>query len=138
MSEPHVITGLKAKAHEIHMRIAKLEDQIKVYRKDLAVIGETLRIFGDPDGYYVKSEPLFNRGSLARAVFGALRKSPDGLDRHAIAEAVAKANGIDLKDDQLAPLVRKRVNDALQRYRNKGDVVNRKGPHGLRIWQIAP
>ncbi len=120
------------------MRIAKLEDQIKVYRKDLALIGETLRIFGDPDGYYVKSEPLFNRGSLARAVFGALRGSPDGLDRHAIAEAVAKANGIDLKDDQLAPLVKKRVNDALQRYRNKGDVVNRKGPHGLRIWQIAP
>ena len=34
MSEPHVITGLKAKAHEIHMRIAKLEDQIKVCRKD--------------------------------------------------------------------------------------------------------
>ena len=68
MSEPHVITGLKAKAHEIHMRIAKLEDQIKVYRKDLAVIGETLRIFGDPNGFYVKPEALFNRGSLGRAI----------------------------------------------------------------------
>ena len=57
------------------MRIAKLEDQIKVHRKDLALIGETFRIFGDPHGYYVKSEPLFNRGSLERAVFSALRQS---------------------------------------------------------------
>ena len=138
MSEPHVITGLKAKAHEIHVRIAKLEDQIKVCRKDLAVIGETLRIFGDPDGFYVKSEPLFNRGSLGRAVFDALRKSPDGLDRHAIAEVVARVNGIDMKDDQLAPLVSKRVNDALYRYLHKGELMNSKGPHGLRIWQIAP
>jgi len=138
MGEPHVITGLKAKAHEIHMRIAKLEEQIKVYRKDLAVIGETLRIFGDPDGFYVKSEPLFNSGNPSRAIFGALREAPDGMDRHAITDAVAKANGVDMKDDQLAPLVAKRVNDALYRYLHKGEVVNRKGPHGLRIWQFAP
>jgi hypothetical protein len=120
------------------MRIAKLEDQIKVYRKDLALIGETLWISGDPDGYYVKSEPLFNRGSLGRAIFDALRRSLEGLDRHAVAEAVARANSIDMKDDQLAPLVTKRVNDALYRYLHKGELVNRKGPHGLRIWQIAP
>ena len=120
------------------MRIAKLEDQIKACRKDLAVIGEALRIIGDPDGFYIKPEALLNRGSLSRAIFGALRQSPDGLDRHALAEAVAKANGYDMEDDQLAPMVRKRVNDALQRYRNKGEVVNRKGPHGVRIWQIAP
>jgi hypothetical protein len=82
--------------------------------------GETLRIFGDPDGFYVKSEPLFNRGNLARAIFGALRESPDGLDRYVIAEAVAKANDIDMTDDALAFLVRKRVNDALYRYLHKG------------------
>ncbi len=101
------------------MRIATLEDQIKVCRKDLAVIGETLRIFGDPDGFYVKSEPLFNRGNLARVIFGALRDASYGLDRHAVAEAVAEANDINMSDEKLAPLVSKRVNDALYRYLHK-------------------
>ena len=43
-----------------------------------------------------------------------------------------------MDDAKLAPIVRTRVNNALYRYMNKGEVINRKGPHGTRIWRIAP
>lgn len=138
MSESHVISGLKMKQHEIRMRISDLEDQIKACRKDLTCIGEALRICGDPDGYYVKPEALFGRGDLARVIFDALRQSPEGLDLHSLIAIVAKANSIDLNDSKLAPIVKTRVNNALYRYMHKREVLNRKGPHGTRVWKITP
>lgn len=137
MAESHIISGLKAKQHEIRRRISELEDEIKVCRCDLVSISETLRIFGDPDAY-VKPEALFSRGDLARTIFDALRGSPEGLDLRQLTDIVAKANNLDLNDTKLSPIVRTRVNNALYRYMNKGEVINRKGPHGTRIWRIAP
>ena len=139
MSElhPHVISGLKAKQHDIRRRITELEGEIKACRLDLVSISETLRIFGDPEAY-VKPEAMFGRGDLARTIFGALRDAPDGLDLKALADIVAKANGFDLEDAQLAITVRNRVNNAMYRYLNKGEVINRKKRDGSRIWRIAP
>ena len=137
MSESHVISGLKVKQHEIRRRILELEDEIKVCRTDLVSISETLRIFGDPDAY-VKPEALFSRGDLARTIFDALRGSLEGLDLHQLTSIVAKANNLDMDDTKLAPIVKTRVNNAMYRYMNKGEVINRKGPHGMRVWRIAP
>jgi len=137
MSEPHVVTGLKAKQHEIRRRISELENEIKSCRTDLVAISEALRIFGDPEAY-AKPEALFGRGDLARTIFGALRGSPEGLDVYALAEIVAKANSLDMSDTQLAPIVRNRVNNAMYRYMNKGEVFNRKGRDGIRVWRLAP
>jgi hypothetical protein len=125
MSESHVISGLKTKQHEIRRRILELEDEIKVCRTDLVSISETLRIFGDPDAY-VKPEALFSRGDLARTIFDALRGNSEGLDLHQLTDIVAKVNNLDMDDAKLAPIM------------NKGEVINRKGPHGTRIWRIAP
>jgi hypothetical protein len=137
MGEPHVISGLKAKQHEIRRRIWELENDIKACRVDLVSISEALRIFGDPEAY-VKPEALFSRGDLARTIFGALRTSPDGLDVAALTGIVAKANNLDMNDAKLAPIVRARVNNALYRYMNKGEVFNRKGKDGARVWRLAP
>ncbi len=137
MSEPHVISGLKTKQHEIRMRISELESQIKVCRCDLVSISETLRIFGDPDAY-VKPEAMFGRGDLARAIFDALRGNPEGLDARAIADIVAKANNLDMNDAKLAQTIRTRVNNALYRYMHRNEVFNRKGRDGVRVWRLAP
>ena len=138
MGEPHIISGLKAKQHEIRTRISELENQVKAFRKDLACIREALRIFGDPDGFYVKPEPLFSRGDLSTAIFDALRGIPEGLDLSVITEAVAKANNLDLDDATLGPLIRTRVTNALNRMCGKGELINRKGIGGVRVWKIAP
>jgi len=137
MTETHVVSGLKAKQHEIRRRISELEDEIKVCRTDLVSISETLRIFGDPDAY-VKPEALFSRGDLARTIFDALRGSPDGQDLHQLTDIVAKANSLDMEDIQLAQTIRTRVNNALYRYMRKGEVINRKGRDGIRMWRLAP
>jgi hypothetical protein len=137
MGEPHVISGLKAKQHEIRMRISELEGQIKTCRCDLVSISEALRIFGDTEAY-VKPEALFGRGDLARTIFDALRTSPDGLDVSALSDIVAKANNLDLEDAVLAQTVRTRVTNALYRYMNRNEVFNRKGKSGVRVWRIAP
>ncbi len=133
----HVISGLKAKQHDIRVRIGELENEIKACRCDLVAISETLRIFGDPEAY-VKPEAMFGRGDLSRAIFDALRDAPDGLDIKALFEIVMRANGFDLADVVLAALVRNRVSAALYRYMHKGEVINRKRPDGTRAWRIAP
>src|SRR5208282_6370437 len=121
----NVISGLKSKQHDIRMRISELENEIKACRLDLVAISETLRIFGDPEAY-VKPEAMFGRGDLARTIFGALRASPDGLDTRQLAEIVMKANEFDMNDAKLTATVRNRVNNAMSRYLNKGEVINRK------------
>jgi hypothetical protein len=128
---------LKAKQHEIRRRISELEGEIKSCRADLVSISETFGIFGDPEAY-VKREALFGRGDLARTIFDALRGSPDGLDVRALTDIVAKANNLDMNDPQLAQIVRTRVNNAMYRYMNKGEVINRKARDGTRAWRIAP
>ena len=115
-----------------------LTNQVKACRKDLACIGEALRIFGDPDGFYVKPEPLFSRGDLSTAIFDTLRGISEGLDLSVITEAVAKENGLDLNDATLGPLIRTRVTNSLNRMCGKGELINRKGPGGIRVWRIAP
>ncbi len=137
MTEPHVVSGLKAKQHEIRKRIWDLENDIKACRCDLVSISDALRIFGDPEAY-VKPEALFGRGDLARTIFGALRDAPDGLDVYGLTEIVAKANNIDMTDAQLAQMVRNRVHNAMYRYMHKGQVLNRKARDGTRVWRIAP
>jgi len=137
MSESHVISGLKAKQHDIRVRIWELEDDIKACRADLVSISEALRIFGDPDAY-VKPEALFGRGDLARTIFDALRTSLDGLDVSALTNIVAKANNLDMNDPQLAQLIRKRVHCAMYRYMHRNEVFNRKGRDGVRVWRLAP
>ncbi|MGO9475832.1 MAG: hypothetical protein ACLPWS_20860 [Rhodomicrobium sp.] len=66
----HVISGLKAKQHDIRARKSELEGEIKACRCDLVSMSDALRIFGDPDAY-AKPEALFGRG----------RSSPDHLGR---------------------------------------------------------
>ncbi|MGO9170481.1 MAG: hypothetical protein ACLP7P_00740 [Rhodomicrobium sp.] len=68
MSDTHVVSGLKAKQHEIRRRISDLEGEIKSCRLDLVSISETLRIFGDPEAY-TKPEALFGRGDLEHFMF---------------------------------------------------------------------
>jgi hypothetical protein len=138
MGNTFVISGLKAKAHEIRAKISELEGQIKVCRRDLATIGEALRVFGDPDGFYVKPEALFSKGDLARAIFDALRNSPKGLQLPAIVEAVAKANNLDMNDAQLAPLVQRRVSAALYRFHGRNEITNQKMRGGMKAWKIMP
>lgn len=137
MSESHVISGLKVKQHDIRTRIWELENEIKGCRADLVSISEALRICGDPDAY-VKPEALFSRGDLARTIFDALRGSQEGLDVYVLTEIVAKASSLDMNDPKLAQAVRTRVNNALYRYMNKGEVFNRKGRDGVRVWRLAP
>jgi len=135
MSDTHVVSGLKAKQHEIRLRISELESEIKSCRLDLVSISETLRIFGDPEAY-AKPEALFGRGDLARTIFDALRGSPDGLDVRALTGIVA--NALDMNDPQLAQIVRTRVHNAMYRYMHKGEVINRKARDGTRVWRLAP
>ncbi|MGO9546391.1 MAG: hypothetical protein ACLPPF_16550 [Rhodomicrobium sp.] len=119
------------------MRISELEHQIKACRLDLVSISETLRIFGDPEAY-VKPEAMFGRGDLSRTIFGSLRTSLDGLDTRQLAEIVMTANEFDINDAKLTATVRNRVNNAMYRYLNKGEVINRKMADGTRVWRIAP
>jgi hypothetical protein len=71
---------------------------------------------------------MFGRGDPARTISGALRCNPDGLDLAALVEIAAKANNLDRDGAKLTPIVKTRVNNALHRYMNKGEVINRKGP----------
>ncbi len=133
----HVISGLKAKQHDIGRRISGLENDIGACRADLVSLSEALRIFGDPEAY-VKPEAMFGRGDLARTIFGALRNAPDGLGVAALTGIVAKANNFDMSDTKLAPMVRTRVNNARYRYMHKGEVLKPRRDRGRSPKRTCP
>jgi len=69
MADPHVISALKRKRHEIEQAIASYEKRTKLARKDLAHVNASIRLFevGDePQQFpaYIDIHRLFKRGEI--------------------------------------------------------------------------
>jgi hypothetical protein len=82
MTEPHVVTALRAKRAEISGHVADLERKLGRHRASLANIDATIKLFApglDPDSIPPKRTyrrtRYFTKGELSRRVLGILRKT---------------------------------------------------------------
>src|SRR5437899_1031266 len=106
MTEPHVVTALRAKRAEISGHIADLERKLARHRASLANIDATIRIFApglNPDAIPPKRTyrrtRYFAKGELSRRCLDALRKA-DGqpLATAAIARIIMAAKGFPIDE----------------------------------------
>ena len=134
MSEPHLISALKAKQEEIKKRISALKKEIKVQRDELETVTKVMRMFeATPrtEGYR-----LFKRGTVSRLIFDALRANPEGLDTHQLAAIIIKEEGFDANDSEMAATIRQRCMMAMYRFIDRGQVV--KEMRGtVKVWRLA-
>jgi hypothetical protein len=134
MSEPHVVSGLKAKEEEIKKQISGLRKEIKARQDDLEAVRKALRIFGE--SWRSGGSRLFRRGEMNKIVLDALRTNPEGLDVHQIATIVIEREGFDSSDEETVATIRQRCQMMMYRYVDSGKVIKeRKGKE--RVWRLA-
>ena len=131
MSEPHVISALKAKQDEIKKRISALKKEIKAQRNELETVTKVMRMFEATPR--TEGNRLFKRGTVSRLIFDALRANPEGLDTHQLAAFIIKEEGF---DPDMAATIRQRCMMAMYRFIDRGQVVKEmRGP--VRVWRLA-
>jgi hypothetical protein len=134
MSEPHVISALKAKQDEIKKRISALKKEIKAQRNELETVTKVMRMFEATPR--TEGNRLFKRGTVSRLIFDALRANPEGLDTHQLAAIFIKEEGFDANDPEMAATIRQRCMMAMYRQIDRGQVVKEmRGP--VRVWRLA-
>ena len=134
MSEPHVISALKAKQEEIKKRISALKKEIKAQRNELETVTKVMRMFEATPR--TEGNRLFKRGTIARLIFDALRANPEGVDTHQLAAIIIKEEGFDANDPEMATTIRQRCMMAMYRFIDRGQVV--KEVHGpVRVGRLA-
>jgi hypothetical protein len=122
MAEPLLVGGLKEKRAELSGLITDLEKQINQHRADLVHVDAVLRLFAPditPETIAPKAprrrNEWFPPGELSRMVLDVLRLAPTPLSIRDITVQVMRRRGLDPHDARTAELLRKLVNNALNR-----------------------
>jgi hypothetical protein len=117
-----MVGGLKEKRAELSGTITDLEKRINQHRADLVHIDAVLRLFAPdiaPETIIPKAprrrNEWFPPGELSRRVLDVLRRAPAPLSIRDITVPVMRRRGLDPHDARTAELLRKLVNNALNR-----------------------
>ena len=140
MAEAHVVAALKDKRAELSGVIADLEKRIGQHRADLLHVDAVLRLFApDLDLSEIRPRAVrrpnswFRPGELARLVLDVLRTAPAPLSVREITGEIMERRGLDGEDGRTAQLLRKLVNNALNR--QAADRVERLQDGALVSWR---
>jgi hypothetical protein len=130
MTEPHVVTALRAKRAEISGHVADLERKLARHRASLANIDATIKLFApglDPDSIPPKRTyrrtRYFGKGELSRRCLDTLRKA-DGkpLTTVALAREIMKDKGFPIDDGPLSSAIGDMALTVLRRLCKRGTV----------------
>ena len=121
MTDPHVISSLKAKRAELDGDLMKAEKLAIRLRSDLDAIDRALKVF-DPDIQLSAIRPvvrrerpkLFAHGHFSRAALDVLRRSEAPLTFREVAERVNAEHGLNADSKGLMRYLVKRVQTTLR------------------------
>ena len=133
MSEPHVISALRAKRAELSGDLIAAQKRLEKLRDDLDAVDRTLRVF-DPRQHPEKIRPvvkrkgdrMFGYGECTRAILNALRDAPEPMTTGQVAERVALDCRIATEAPDVAATLLVRIRAALAKL-GKRRVVNGEG-----------
>lgn len=143
MSEPHVVSGLRAKRAEIARRLHAVEDHLKRLRASLAHLDAILPLFeaGDDDPELLK-RPLHRRsryfasGEVLKRVRDALRTATTPMSSVEIADVLMTAKGISKDDPQIRRFIADCTLPVLRRLVKRG-VAKKTGEGPTTRWEIT-
>lgn len=145
MSEPHVVSALRAKRAEVSGHVADLERKLARHRASLANLDATIRLFApglNPDTIPPKRTyrrtRYFAKGELSRRVLDTLRKA-DGrpLTTAAIARAIMTDKGFPIDEGALSAAVTDMAITVLRRLCKRGTIA-KLGTSRTAQWALAP
>jgi len=145
MSEPHVVSALRAKRAEISGHVADLERKLARHRASLANLDATIRLFApslDPDSIPPKRTyrrtRYFAKGELSRRVLSVLRQS-DGqpMTTAAITRAIMADKGFPIDEGALSAAITEMAITILRRLSKRG-TVTKSGTSRNAQWVLAP
>lgn len=145
MSEPHVVSALRAKRAEISGHIHDLERKLARHRASLANIDGTIRLYApalDPDSIPPKRTyrrtRYFGKGELSRRCLDVLRKA-DGkpISTAALARAVMTDKGFPHDEGALLAAITDMALTVLRRL-CKRSTVTKSGTNRNAQWALAP
>ena len=96
MADPHVVSALADKAHDLRQAVVTYEGLLEHTRHELAVVSATLSLFQRGDDRPSDRRPahvrnLFKRGEPLRICKAALSAEPDGMTTRELAVACLAA-----------------------------------------------
>lgn len=145
MTEPHVVTALRAKRAELSGHVHDLERKLARHRANLANIDATIRLFApelNPDSIPPKRTyrrtRYFTKGELSRRVLSALRQA-DGkpMTTAAIVRAVMTDKGFPIDEGAVSAAVTDMALTVLRRLCKRG-TVTKLGTSRNAQWALAP
>ena len=100
MADPHVVSALQDKAHNLRSAIVSYEEHLERTRHELAVVTATLTIFERDGGRITDNRPahvrnLFKRGEVLAICRSALTTAPGGLTTRELGIACLAAREFD-------------------------------------------
>ena len=143
MENEHVLSGLMKKRAEIAGQIEHTQRRLNEMLIDLDHIDHTIRLIdpnadvslGKPKQYPARHAAFKNE--MNRFVLGALRTATEPLTSLEIAKAVVIGRGLDVTDDRVVVLIRKRVGACLWRQKERGIVREVALVGNYKGWELA-
>lgn len=142
ITQPNVVSALKAKRGELAGLIDALQDQLRAAMIDLDHVDATLRMF-DPaiELDEIKPKPLPPRhhafkGQVTRAILAMLR-AEGAMDAKAITIRLMAERDLNPNDKALQKAMHKRIGAALRNLRERTLVESRSGAGGRLEWSLS-
>jgi hypothetical protein len=143
MTEPHVVSALRAKRAEVSGHVADLERKLARHRASLASLDATIRLFApelNPDTIPAKRTyrrtRYFAKGELSRRVLDALRKADGPLTTAAIVRAIMADKGFPIDEGALSAAITDMAITVLRRLSKRG-TVTKSGTSRNAQWALA-
>jgi hypothetical protein len=141
MAEPHVLSALKGKRHDIEQAIATYEKRLAEARRDLAHVNATVQLFEAGDAGDVRAwtdiHRLFRRGEIVAICKAALAQEGP-LDTRELSHRVMAAKGFNGEDNELRKTVAYKIVQALSLQRKRGLVASEGKRKGVHVWTAGP
>ncbi len=139
MTETHILSGLKAKRHDVEASIKAYDAKLQQARRDLAHVNATLALFAsDEPGTiraYTDTSRLFNRGELW-GLCQAMLTEHGPQDTRELSRRIAEAKGMDAADPVLCKALAYRIIQALTLQWKRKRIGSEGIRRGVRVWAL--
>ena len=143
MTEPLILTMLRAKQADVEQHIDGLNARLANARRDLLHLAATIKLF-DPAaaddtpalGYHGSTKAL-KRSELFDRCKTALTASSEPLSTRELAQHVITAEGWDYEDRDLRLTVAHRIGCMMGRFERRHVVLNAGTKSGATLWRLS-
>ncbi len=142
MTQPLIVSQLRAKQAEIEAQIVSLTTSLADARSDLIHVAAIIRIFDPratdkPATAYRSATKLMKRSEMFALCKAALEASPEPLDTRQLARHVITTEAWDTEDRRLWLTITHKVGLMLARFEKRGIVARVGTRDKATVWRLA-